>query len=76
MIVKKPFEKEFIESGGSACPFCNGKLWLSDYQIEDQKPYKQRVKRKVECSNCKKQFNAIYEILSCKVDGETWRPIK
>lgn len=76
MIVKKPYEKEFVKSGGSICPFCEGSLSLSDFQAAEHMYYKQRMLRRVKCSNCKKQFYAVYEIISCKVDGESWRPIK
>lgn len=74
MDIIKPYEKLFIESGGSYCPFCKEKLYLKDFKIETDILFRSRVIRKAECPKCKRELYILYDLVGCKVKGETLRP--
>lgn len=76
MIVEKPFEKDFVNTGGSICPFCGKALWLNDYCDSESSSFRQRVKRNIKCGHCNKEFLGIYNLVECKAIGESWTPKK
>ena len=64
---KKLFEKEFINSGGSTCPFCGKALWLRDYQEMENSIRRHILRRKIKCDHCQKEFRGIYKLSSSDV---------